>query len=370
MRTTTLSITGANTPVITRSAPEIMKAWGKQSLLSSGALSFVQALWSVALGLVTTPILLHGLGVEAYGVYALAFTIAGLGSYLDFGLGWTTSKFIAEADALNDAPLLASTVRAAAIYNSAVGAVAVTVLVPAAPFIARALHFSPSQELQIAATLRIAAVSFLFASVGGVFISSLRGTRRFAAASAISIVGLTVSVTGAAFASRQGLGVVSAALFQMFGTLLGALLGAAAFRGQLRAEWGPIGLRTRLRQMLGFSIWSYANRLTQMFMYEADKLLVGRFAGPGALTFYAVPFGIGQRVAFIGGPAVNAMYPAAAAGQFDRDRFIHQYFRGSRLVHVLTAAVALTVFWWAERLLLVWLGPEMAHAGGFFLRVF
>src|SRR5258707_1080704 len=68
-------------------------------------------------------------------------------SYLDFGLGWTTSKFIAEADAQGDAAQLGSTIRAAALYQFVVGIAFVAVTVPAAGWISRDLLDRKSTRL-------------------------------------------------------------------------------------------------------------------------------------------------------------------------------------------------------------------------------
>jgi hypothetical protein len=70
-----------------------------------------------------------------------------------------------------------------------------------------------------------------------------------------------------------------------------------------------------------------------------------------------------------GGPAVTAIYPVAAAAQNDRDQFIQQYLRASRLLHVTTAALALALLFWGDRFLDAWIGAEMAARGSFTLRV-
>lgn len=344
----------------------------RQSLLGAGVLSLIGTIWGFALALVTIPIMIHGLGLTAYGVYSLAFSVAGFGSYLDFGLSWTVSKFVAEADAQKNESRLAAIVRLAFLYNTAVGLLFMAVILLSAGWIAHSLlRFSGVEARVMAQVLRLAAVSFLFSSISGVLVSTLRGLRRFATATWIAVTAMTVSMVGAAVAARLGLGVIVATSLQLLGTVFGLTLSLWVCHGFLRnsAPGGPV-VAKQLRTMLTFSAWNFMTRLIQMLTTQVDKVLVGRFAGPAMLAFYTVPYNLGQKINFLAGPAVTAIYPAAAVGQYESEAFMKQYFSGSRLVHIVTGAAAIAALLWADRFLGAWVGPEMAHQGTFFLRVF
>jgi O-antigen/teichoic acid export membrane protein len=114
--------------------------------------------------------------------------------------------------------------------------------------------------------------------------------------------------------------------------------------------------------MLGFSIWNYASRLIQMFVLQADKIAIARWGGPVVLAFYSVPFNFAQRVNVLAGPAVTAIYPIAVVGRHDRESFMQQYLAASRLLHVATAALAISVLVWGDRFLGAWVGGNGARA--------
>src|SRR6185369_16117640 len=117
----------------------------------------------------------------------------------------------------------------------------------------------PSNHLDAAsAVLRLTAVSFVASSQLGVFVSTLRGLRRFAAATLIATGSTTISVVGAAVAAAAGFGIVAAAAAQLFGVACGVLAGAWACATLLRTAECGRGLWRQLRAMLGFSIWNYA----------------------------------------------------------------------------------------------------------------
>ncbi|MEP6914388.1 MAG: oligosaccharide flippase family protein [Acidobacteriota bacterium] len=342
---------------------------GRQSLLASGGLSLAASVWSTAVALVTVPVMVHGLGLTSYGIYSVAFSVAALGSYLDLGLGWTTAKFVAEADATTSRTPAGTAMAASAIYQLSLGIVfAAVVIIAASPICVVILHL-PSNELGTAsAVLRLTAVSFVASSQLGVFVSTLRGLRRFSAATLIATASTTISAIGAAGAASMGLGIVAAAVAQLFGVACGVVAGVAACYTLLRAADYGQGLWRQLRAMLGFSIWNYASRLIQMFVLQADKIVIARWGGPAVLAFYSVPFNFAQRVNVLAGPAVTAIYPIAVVGRLDRESFMRQYLAASRLIHVATAALAIAVLVWGDRFLAAWVGPEMASRGTLFLR--
>jgi O-antigen/teichoic acid export membrane protein len=340
----------------------------RQSLFASGGLTLAAAGWTTLLSFISVPVMLDGLGVTAYGIYSVAFSVAALGSYLDLGLGWTTTKFVAEADAVARARL-AAIVTASALYHLALGLVFAGVVLATTSLIAGTVLQLPADHVAPAGTvLRIAALSFVASSVMSVFISALRGLRRFAVATFIVTTATTVSVGGAAVAAALGQGLTWAAVAQLAGAVSGMIAAAFACTGLISVA-SPAALWRELQGMLSFSIWSYGTRLMQLLTQHADKILVARWLGPAALTFYSVPFNFAQRVSVFGGPAVTAIYPVAAAGQHDRDQFMEQYLRASRLLHVTTAALALALLLWGDRFLEAWIGAEMAVRGTFTLRV-
>lgn len=51
----------------------------------------------LALGFVSIPVMVTGLGYAGYGAYSIAFTLAGYGAFLDLGFGWAGMRFAAEA---------------------------------------------------------------------------------------------------------------------------------------------------------------------------------------------------------------------------------------------------------------------------------
>ncbi len=70
---------------------------GKGSLLVKNiGLNFFTQIWLLLLFMVTTPIVVHGLGYEAYGIMSLVLVLVGYFSFFDLGMSQATVKFVSE----------------------------------------------------------------------------------------------------------------------------------------------------------------------------------------------------------------------------------------------------------------------------------
>ena len=343
------------------------------SMLRSGLSSVALSALGLLLGFISVPVLVAGLGYAGYGVYSLAFSIAGYGAFLDLGLGWAGMKFAADAHARRDRDAVASVLWALTLYQLLIGVVVAVGLWAGAAGLGGWLLASGGDEAaRVAEILPTAGVWFALSSLAGVLVGILRGVDRAGTAALAAGCALVIGVGGAALVVGHGYGVPAAAGCQVLGALVALVIATAALRefllpvpgGQLVAASAG-----QLRRMLGFSLWSLLGRLVQVAVLQGDKVIAARVAGAAGLAAYVVPFNLAQRLNALGAAAVTAVYPVAAGRAGTPAEFRESYFRAARVVHLLTAAPALTLIALAPLFLHSWIGPEMATTASGFLRV-
>ena len=343
------------------------------SMLRSGLSSVALSALGLLLGFVSVPVLVAGLGYAGYGVYSLAFTIAGYGAFLDLGLGWAGMKFAADAHARRDRNTVASVLWALALYQLLIGGVVAVGLWAGAARVGGWLLASGGDEAaRVAEILPTAGLWFALSSLAGVLVGILRGVDRAGTAALAAGCALVIGVGGAALAVGHGYGLPAAAGCQVLGALVALLVAAAALRAFLLPVPGGrlvAASADQLRRMLGFSLWSLLGRLVQVAVLQGDKVIAARVAGAAGLAAYVVPFNLAQRLNALGAAAVTAVYPVAAGRAGTPDEFRESYLRAARVVHLLTAAPALTLIALAPLFLHSWIGPEMAATASGFLRV-
>jgi O-antigen/teichoic acid export membrane protein len=343
-----------------------------QSLFASSTLSLLTSVWGFAIGFIALPVMVGSLGYDDYGAYGIGFALVSYGSVLELGLGWSIMKFIAEADEGNRHADVRLIVVAGTVYQLAAG-VALVVIATVVSLVLRASDSESRGATLVAELLPFAAACFVASNVLNMTASVLRGLRRFLAASLLIGVGALLTVGGPAVAAAAGAGVRWAIAVQLVGGVAIAALGLAIVLRWLFAGHGWPSFAAafgHFRRMLSFSLWSFASRMIQIAVLQGDKAVAAWLTGAAGFAFYAVPFGLAQKVNFVGAAAVNSIYPSAAAAGETRERFLATYFRAARLVHLVTGAGALTAIALSPLFLTSWIGPEMAERGSVFLRVF
>src|SRR5262245_20619322 len=116
-------------------------------------------IWLAALGLVTTPYLLHHLGPSAYAVFALMTLIIAYLSNLEFGFGHGTVRFLARARAQGDQEAEARIIGTGLVVFLVASIVGGLLVLFGAPLIVRDFaHFPSSIEDDAVVAIRVGSV--------------------------------------------------------------------------------------------------------------------------------------------------------------------------------------------------------------------
>jgi len=328
--------------------------------------------WLLGLGLVATPLLVHGLGAEAYGVYALVLTLVGYFAFLDLGLGAATIRFLSRYAARGDRAAVERVLRTSIGAYLALGLLGGLLVAGLASTLVGLLDVSTGLRETASTALVVAGVGFAVNMPLAVFGAVPTALQRIDLANAITVASATLGLGGAVALVVGGAGLTSVLVW----TVCVSALSLAAFVLLARRLLPGVRLTPRidvpeLRELGRFGLVKFANQLSVQTVYHLDKLLVAALVSVAAVTFYVVPVAIAQRLTTLVGTVSVAFLPAATQlhAEGDRARFAELVFRAEKLValSVLPVAAALVVF--AEPLLDLWLGAEFAERSAWPLRL-
>lgn len=315
---------------------------------------------SILSGLVVTPIVVHALGKEEYGLWVFIGSLTVFLGLLDFGIGPAVVRFAAfERGRRGDVGGLASA--ALALYAvlalvSAAVSVALAWLVPGLIGVGDDLVW-PARV----ATLLVAGGILLRFPFG--LAQSLLGARQRFDVINLGNVASLVLYTGLVallFGGDEG-GIV----------LLAALtLAAAAVRFLVPVPWvrrefpglrvsRRLVTRERMRKLLAFSWYGFLIQIAAKIVSSTDVIVIGVVLGPEAAALYGIParlFGI----AFSAGTAgTNVLFPAFSEleGQADHARQAELLVAGLRVGMAMMAVVALPLVLVPDLIIRGWVGP-------------
>ncbi|GGJ07891.1 flippase [Neoroseomonas lacus] len=323
------------------------------------------------IALVITPVLVHLMGTERWGLFTLALAMVGIFGVFDLGLGMALTRAVSEAIGEGrgrDAPALVGATIYALLGLSSVMAVLAYVLMPV--LIRHVLIVPPGLEAEALAAFRVLALAAPLVVLNAALWGVLAAWQRFRAA---NIVNMPVSVF-------YYLGPVLALL--AWDSLVGVMFALVAVRlasglAYAALAWKDVprlGLdRARfalLRPLLRQGGWmSLSGALTQMLLY-ADRFLVGAVIGLTAVAFYATPLDLVMRMWILPVAVAQALLPAIASSyRTAPERTALLLRRGALIVAGLVLPACLVLVALAPWLLWLWLGNAFADGGGMVMRI-
>jgi O-antigen/teichoic acid export membrane protein len=318
-------------------------------------------------GLALTPFLIDRLGLEAYGVWALALTLTFAGGYAslsELGIEGATIRYVAEASADGDLAAVNRTVSTslAVLWTIAIGLAAVVIAL-AAPLTDL---FGVPDHLRDAAIacFAIAGGQLVFELPARALVAAIVGTQRFVSFQVLEVARTLLQVLLYVLVLLQGWGIagLAAALAASSAlTLIGVWLLAHRAIAGLRVN--PLrASRPELSRLVRFGGGVLGLRVLSTIYNQMDRLIVGIALGPRPVGLYEIANKVNLGAATVSSVSVSALVPAAASLRREAAMVRDMFVRGSCYATAAALPFAVAVFVFARPLLLGWIGPSALPA--------
>lgn len=331
-----------------------------RNTLANGAGQFV----SVVISLVMTPFLIDGLGVEAYGVFALALTLTFFGGYAalaDLGVEGAAVRYVAEARSDRDVDAVNRTVSTAAAFFGAIALVLTPLLVLLSSVLVDV--FEVSDDLEHAATVTFALIAgqLVFDLPSRALFAVLEGSQRFTVFQGIEVTRALIQAAlfTAILIWEPRVEYLAAAMVASSAVVL-VLAWLFSHRAMADLHVRPSNVsRVVLRRLLVFGGGLLALRVMGTLYRQMDKVIIGTVLGVRLVTPYDVANKIHSGAGLVQSIASSALLPATAYARAQRDVLRDMYLRGSSYAVAVTMPVVVAGFIFAEDLIRTWVGESL-----------
>jgi O-antigen/teichoic acid export membrane protein len=313
----------------------------------------------VALALL--PLLIDRIGAAPTGLFIFATTLTGYFTAVEYGLGTSVTKYVAEHRATGDAEQLGSVLRASLVLLLGVGIVLAAGLALLAAIAGQALFGAPAVRHQAIPALLVAAATGLLYWPSRIGTAALRGLERYDLCAIIEMAG-SVATFGVIYLVTDSTQSVPL-LTGLFGALLvleGVCAGAVA--------WPHLGLRrgvgrwrgAHLRPALGFSAGLFLIGISDTLVYESDRIVVAAFVGAAAIVVYEVALRPHTGIRLISGLIGSALLATSArlVAQDRPARLRELALVGSLYAVVLTIPLVVLTILLARPIVEAWVGHD------------
>jgi O-antigen/teichoic acid export membrane protein len=330
-------------------------------------------LWLIVLLIVTVPIVLHGIGPAAYGVFVLSSLVLGYTALLDLGVTPAVIRSIAIHHATGDRERLQAVIATALTVLLVLGAVGGGLLVLLTPLIVDSLlHVPLSLHDDARYVLYISAAGFACNMVLLLFVAIAQGLQRLDLFASRTLALGTATALAQVLDVKLGGGLRGLATVTIAINVLSLLVFVLVGRGLMPDISFRPGLnRSALSELMSFGAMKFINQAAVQVIFHVDRLIVAAFLPIAAVTYYAVPVSICQKFILVQQAVNQGFFPAAAAlhALDDRDRLGRLYRSALKvgLAALLPFMILPAALAWP--LLAAWIGPSFANSAAPILSV-
>jgi O-antigen/teichoic acid export membrane protein len=321
--------------------------------------------WSALLLIVTTPVIIHGVGVSGFGIYVIATVLLGYVGLLDLGLNAAVVRSVATHHA--DQDRLGRAVGSALTLLGLLGLLWGAVLALLAPAIVdQVLHIPSGLRADALFAVRLAALGFACNMVFVVFAAIVQGLQRMDLFATRSVAVSTAMAAGQIIAVLGGGGIRGVVGVTVGVTILSSLIFYFASRRLLPGlSFRPMVDWTAVRELLGFGTMRFLNQAAGQATFQLDAVIIGAFLPISAVTYYSVPLSVAQKFLVVEDSVAATFFPAAvelrARGEMER---LHRLYTSAlKLVFVAMAFLAVVAVGYAWPILNAWVGRSVADNG-------
>jgi O-antigen/teichoic acid export membrane protein len=345
---------------------------------ASGGRLLSGTLWNAAgrglpllLALALTPVLVHQMGIERWGLFTLALALVGVFGVFDLGVGAALTRALAArigAGEREGAADLAGAAITALALLSAVVALGAFAFVPL--LVERVLNTPAALQTEAVAAFRLLCLAAPLVVVNAALWGALAAHQRFREANLVTIPVAIFYYVGPALVLLVWQSLVGVIL----ALLACRLANTASYLWLARRDLPGLGVRwprwTVLAPLLRMGGWMSASGiLTQALLY-ADRFLIGAFLTLSAVAFYATPLDLVMRMWILPVAVAQALLPAMASAYATHAVATAGLLRRGALLTLAAVLPACLVLVAAGPWLLkLWLGAEFAEGGGRVLQI-
>ena len=315
---------------------------------------------SIVSGLVVTPIVLHALGDEPFGIWGFIGSITIYLAVLDLGLGPSVVRFTAEADGRGDPEETNRIASVALALYAVIGALTLVAGAALSWFVPLLIETPGDLVWDARIATFLVALSLAARFPLGLFYNLLGGKQRFDVQNLGNFLATVLYAVLVAILIRRGGGLVLLGALTLLVTIVRLGLPLAWLRGEfpaLRLRRAFV-TRARVRELVSVSWSNFLVHVANKVVFSTDVVVVGIVLGAREAAIYTIASRLFQLAFGLASVVTSLLYPAFAqyegSGEAERQRrLLLAGLRGGSAAALVLALPLLVI---PENLVTAWVG--------------
>ena len=326
-----------------------------KNIFSNWAMMFV----SIAIAFFMSPFLVHNLGKEQYGIWALVLSIVSYSGFLDAGMRQSLARYIPKYYAVKDYPKLNQVLSTTdAIYWVTGSLVMLATLVVAFFFIGVfnvTAEYMPVMRITLILVGVNEAMRFVFITR-----SALGPFHRYDIGNAIDILGTVANALVVVIFIGRGYSIITLAVI-MVSTFFLKFFIRSIYQKRLVPEieykLAHVNKQT-FKELFEYGAVSFFIVVAWMVIFNSDNVIIGMFLNTTDVTYYSIA---GMMINYlrtlinaIGTPLIPTISHLEASNNYEEIAGL--YTKLSKYLNYLAACIAIGILFYGGHFINLWMG--------------
>jgi O-antigen/teichoic acid export membrane protein len=331
-------------------------------LLRSSFLRIVNPIVNIAVAFFMIPFIIGHLGDRWYGLWIFVGTMIGYFGFLDLGIATANERYIARALGQHDqreVDRVFNSSLALCAFVSVVSLVLTAIVIAICPYYLRS---HPEDVMSFRLVVMLVGIDMAVAFPMRAFFGLLYAHIRYDVVNLIGIVKVAVRTALTVWALGVGHGIVWLASITLVCDLVedGANLAFVFHRFPETALRLVDVSRKTLRELFGYSVYSFISTIAWQLRFNLDPLVITKFLGLRFVTHYSIGSRIAGYYLNMVGNAISSMKPVFSRleGRGDVVQLREQYLFTVKLNAILSTLIGGTILIYGKAFMLRWMGAN------------
>lgn len=348
--------------------PDTTKTLGTKEVIAKNTLlNFVVQLLLIPLAVVSIPILIGRLGNEAFGILSIVWVFIGYFALLDFGIGKTVTKYVAEAIARDEKQRAWRIVWVSFFVSILIGIILLVAVGFSSNFLAHKLFTGKTLNYdQVKNGILIAAIALPFILAQGILRAHLMALQRFDFTNLVQVLSGAAQWVGSIIIVKLGFGLNEILSFTVMlravnVAILLFVVGSASKGFFKELAFFDSGI---VKGLAGYSSWIALSQIVSPVLVYSDRFFLSSYVSTAKATFFIVPFEMLSRFLIIPMALSPTLFPALterralnAAGE----SLNLLYYRSMKYIFLVMLPLAVLAFSFASDILRIWVGDRFVY---------
>jgi len=333
-----------------------------RNIFSNWAAYFV----SVVIGLVLSPIVVHSLGNNLYGIWTIIVSFSGYYGLVNFGITPSISYYLSHYYARNDVEQINRVASTAQTTLTLLSLLVMLIALPLAFWGGAVFSIEPQHAEEFTWAVLIMALTFVLGFLFAVYQSFFVVLQRYDLRNAVQISTDILRALLIFLALKNGYKIITISLITCACSLatysLYALIISRMYP-QLRLRIADASRQT-LGMIMNYGLFALFGELARQILFYSSAILIGIFLNTAMVTFFAIAGNLIDYARNFLGTMTRVFFPVAAQShsRAEHDNLQTLFFEGTKYSFLITILIVVGFITMGEQFIVLWMGPEYSKS--------